>query len=209
MSISLRLPLPNLRLLQPKHLPSLLNLHMPTLHQLPISTQQNPINNPIHERHALHQDRIFLLRLPIRLPLLLRKPLPDRLDHLAKPVEIERIQHHITPQIDATQPCRHVRTSRVFHDLIADTPCLLQHAGVVDVERGPDIGIDAEGLVGAPHEATAKEGGEEEDTVVPLGLGAGHVEFVEEPVEVEKRGGELVEDECRAVEIDKGSLERY
>ena len=182
--MSLRLPLPDLRLLQLKHLPLIIDLHMPPLLQLPISTQDNPINHSIHERHALHQDRIFLFRFPIRLSFLLRKPLPDRLNHLPEPVEIKRIQHHVAPQINAAQPGRYVRTSRIFHDLIAHIPCLLQHSGVVDVERGPDVCVDAERLVGAPYEAAAEEGSQEEDAVVPLGLGAGHVEFVEEPVEI-------------------------
>jgi len=32
------------------------------------------------------------------------------------------------------------------------------------------------------------------------------LEFVEKPVEVQKRGGDFVEDECGAVKIDKGAL---
>ena len=74
------------------------------------------------------------------------------------------------------------------------------------MESGPDVLRDADGLVGAPEQATAEEAGEEKDAVVPLGSGAGHVQFVEEPVEVEKGGREFVEDEGRAVEIDKGTL---
>lgn len=34
------------------------------------------------------------------------------------------------------------------------------------------------------------------------------MQLVEEPVEVEEGGGELVEDEGGAVEVDEGSLER-
>ena len=32
------------------------------------------------------------------------------------------------------------------------------------------------------------------------------MQFIEEPVEVEERGGEFIEDEGRAVEVDKRSL---
>jgi len=39
-------------------------------------------------------------------------------------------------------------------------------------------------LVGPPEKAAAEEGGEEEKAVVPLGFGAGHMEFVKKPVEV-------------------------
>ena len=70
----------------------------------------------------------------------------------------------------------------------------------------PDVLGDADGLVRAPQQATAEEAREEEDAVVPLGAGAGHVQLVEEPVEVEEGGRELVEDEGGAVEVDKGSL---
>lgn len=77
------------------------------------------------------------------------------------------------------------------------------------MQRGPDVLGDADALIGAPEEATAEEGGEEEETVVPLRAGASHVEFVEEPVEVEKGGGELVEDEGWAVEVYEGPLVEY
>ena len=74
------------------------------------------------------------------------------------------------------------------------------------MEGGPAVLVYAERLVGAPQETAAEEGCKEEDPVVPLGAGAGHLKLVEEPVEVEEGGGELVEDECGAVEIDKWSL---
>ena len=77
--------------------------------------------------------------------------------------------------------------------------------GVV-VEGCPDVLVDADGLVCSPEETAAEEGGKEEDAVVPLGAGAGHAEFVEEPVEIEEGGGELVEDECWAVEVHEGAL---
>lgn len=74
------------------------------------------------------------------------------------------------------------------------------------MQRGPDVLGDADALIGAPEEAAAEEGGEEEEAVVPLGAGAGHVEFVEEPVEVEEGGGDFIEDEGWAVEVYERSL---
>ena len=77
--------------------------------------------------------------------------------------------------------------------------------GVV-VEGCPDVLVDANGLIGSPKETAAEEGDEEQDAVVPLGEGAGHAEFIEEPVEIEEGGGEFVEDECWAVEVHEGAL---
>ncbi len=74
------------------------------------------------------------------------------------------------------------------------------------MEGCPDVLVDADGLVGSPDETAAEEGGEEEDAVVPLGKGAGHAEFVKEPVEIEEGRGEFVEDECWAVEVYEGAL---
>ena len=74
------------------------------------------------------------------------------------------------------------------------------------MERGPDVLVDADGLVGAPDEAAGEEGDGQEDAVVELRLGARPAEFVEEPVEVEKGRRELVEDEGGAVEVDEGPL---
>ena len=74
------------------------------------------------------------------------------------------------------------------------------------MQRGPDVLVHTDGLVGAPDEAAGEEHEEEDDPVVPLVFRAGEVDFVEEPVDVEEGGGEFVEDECWAVEIEEGSL---
>lgn len=63
-----------------------------------------------------------------------------------------------------------------------------------------------EGGVRAPYKTTAKEGGEEEDAVGELKVRTGLVELVEEPVDVEERGGEFIEDEGWSIEVDEGSL---
>ena len=70
----------------------------------------------------------------------------------------------------------------------------------------PDVLGDADGLIGAPEQATAEEATEEKHAIIPLRTGAGHVQLIEEPVKVEKGRRELVEDKGRAVEVDKRTL---
>ena len=75
-----------------------------------------------------------------------------------------------------------------------------------DVEGAPDVLVDAEGGVSSPDETAAGESGEEEHAIVPLELGAGELELVEKPVDVQERGGKLVEDEYGAVVVKVWSL---
>ena len=56
------------------------------------------------------------------------------------------------------------------------------HARIL--EGGPDVLVDADGLVSSPDETAAKECGEEGEAVVELRARASHVHLVEEPVEV-------------------------
>jgi hypothetical protein len=65
----------------------------------------------------------------------------------------------------------------------------------------------SEGGVCAPDKTTAEEGGEEENAVGELEVGTGLVELVEEPMDVEERGGEFIEDERWTVEVDERSLQ--
>lgn len=74
------------------------------------------------------------------------------------------------------------------------------------VQSSPDILIGTDGLVCAPDETAAEEGDEQDDAVIPLIFRAGEVQFVKKPVNVEKGGGELVEDKSWAVESEKRSL---
>ena len=74
------------------------------------------------------------------------------------------------------------------------------------MQPSPDVLVHPDGLVGAPNETAAEKGEEQHDTVIPLRPGAGHLQFVEEPVEVEERGGKLVEDESGGVEVNEGAL---
>ena len=70
----------------------------------------------------------------------------------------------------------------------------------------PDVAEDLDGLVGAPEEAAGHECQEQEDAVDELQGGAGEVELIAEPVDVEEGGGELVEDEGWGVEVHEGAL---
>ena len=49
---------------------------------------------------------------------------------------------------------------------------------------GPDVLVDADGLVGAPEEAAAEEGAKEGEPVVKLDAGAGQMQLVTKPVDV-------------------------
>lgn len=77
---------------------------------------------------------------------------------------------------------------------------------VGEMESGPAILIYAEGLVCPPQKATAEERAEQDDAVIPLWLGTGHLQLVEKPVEVEERGGQFVQDKGGGVIVDEGSL---
>ena len=75
------------------------------------------------------------------------------------------------------------------------------------VECAPHVLVNAEGLVSTPAETAGEESGEEADTVDELALGAGEVQFVKEPVEVQEWRGELVKDESRGVVVNEWALE--
>lgn len=56
----------------------------------------------------LHSLRLLLqfLRLPVRLGLLWRKPLPYSLDHLVEPVEVQEAQSRVAKKVYANKPQR-------------------------------------------------------------------------------------------------------
>lgn len=70
----------------------------------------------------------------------------------------------------------------------------------------PHVSVDYYGLPGAPDKTAGEEGEKEGYAIVQLRAGTGHVELVEEPVDVEEGGGELVEDEDGGVEVEEGTL---
>lgn len=62
-------------------------------------------------------------------------------------------------------------------------------------------------LVSSPDEAAGEEREQQHHAVVPLCLAAGHVDFVQEPVDVQEGAGEFIEDEGGGVEVNERSLE--
>jgi hypothetical protein len=68
------------------------------------------------------------------------------------------------------------------------------------------VHVDIYGLPGAPDETAGEEYEEEEHAVVPLERAAGHVDLVQEPVNIEEGAGELVENKSWGVKVDKGPL---
>ena len=172
----------------------------------------NQLANSLTVHHTLHHHafRLHPLR-PFRLP----EPAPHSLNHLAKPVEIERIQHDITDQIDRRQPAWYDVICRIAHHFVRlaqrlEPPCEDQFMSSrcwLEVQPRPDVLIHPDTLVCTPQQPTAEERDEEYDAIIPLRLRARHLQLVEEPVHVEEGRGDLIEDERRAVEIDKRSLQ--
>lgn len=139
----------------------------------------------------------------------------DGIDHLEEPVPVERVEHQVAGYIDAGEPDRHwAGAAGEEHEVgvgVRGGGRVGEGGGDVlgggaAVDGVPHVDVDDGGLPGAPDEAAAEEGDEQGDAVVKLGFGARHVELVEEPVDVEEGGGELVEDEDGRVVVEVGSL---
>lgn len=64
-------------------------------------------------------------------------------------------------------------------------------------------------MVGSPNQSAGAKGADEDDAIDKLRGRPGHAEFVHEPVDVEKRGGQLVQDEIEAIVIYEWALEDY
>lgn len=75
------------------------------------------------------------------------------------------------------------------------------------LEGVPHVPVDEGRLPGSPDEPTAEEHEEEHHAIVPLKVASGHVDLVQEPVDVEEGAGELVENEDGRVEVHERSLE--
>ena len=76
----------------------------------------------------------------------------------------------------------------------------------VHLQDCPDVSEDADRLICTPYKSGTEKRCEERDAIVPLQLSSRHVEFVTEPVNVEKGRGEFVEDEHWAVIVYEGPL---
>ena len=109
-------------------------------------------------------------------PLLLwwLKALSDRLNHLAKPIEVQSIKNNVTAQVGKSQPERDKLLTCKLHNVIMDrhgrlagSCCAIVQGIIVDscpswlvVDCGPDILVNADGLVGTPNETAREEGDE-------------------------------------------------
>jgi hypothetical protein len=162
------------------------------------------------------------------------KSFPNSLDHLTEPVKVQRVENQITSEVDKGQPKRDGlcggrsklhdlglgsnargfaeaqlavaghKDGRMwrFSDLSQDRARLK-----VQMHSVPHVLVDPERLVCAPYQAAAKEDAQQDDAVVPLQFSSRHVELVAKPVDVEERGGQLVENEDWAVVIAEWSLD--
>lgn len=70
----------------------------------------------------------------------------------------------------------------------------------------PHVDVDMNRLVGTPEQTATEEGGQQQHAVVPLCLTTSHVDLVQEPVDIQERAGEFVEDKCGGVEVDEWPL---
>lgn len=76
------------------------------------------------------------------------------------------------------------------------------------LKRIPHVPVHHDGLPGAPDEAAGEEAEEQGHAVIPLSAAAGHVDFVEEPVDIEEWAGKLIEDEGRGEVVQEWSLRK-
>jgi len=74
------------------------------------------------------------------------------------------------------------------------------------VDGTPHVAVHNNRLPGAPDQAAAEEGNQQENAVVQLWLRAGHIKLVEEPMNVEEGCRQLVEDEDGRVVVQVGPL---
>jgi hypothetical protein len=143
------------------------------------------------------------------------KPLHERLNHLRKPVHVQKVQYRVASQIGKHEPHRQAHSARTI--LIVRSRTWNISVGKYRIvfpnlrepwcmQGGPHIRVDADRLVVPPYNSTAKEGCEEGDTIVQLHARAGHVELVEKPVDIQERGGNLVKYEVQAIIVCEWTL---
>lgn len=112
-----------------------------------------------------------------------RKPLPNRRNHPAQPKNIQHLQGNMTAKVQNHQPPRKRSILTIYHHLW--TRIELRIVG--DVESVPNIFVDVERGICSPDQATTKKDGNKGEAVVKLGFRASHAEFIEEPVNIQKR----------------------
>lgn len=165
------------------------------------------------------------------------EPFQDGLDHLGEPEVVEGVEDHVRDHVGQHQPgwgtgggvigilgelklglgTGSIQTTAERgvvgpEHLGGDIDRLVESGGHVSSIPGlfqgvPHVSVDVHGSPCTPDKTTAEEGEEEHHAVVPLKLAAGHVDLVKEPVDVEERAGELVEDEDGGVVVHERSLQ--
>jgi hypothetical protein len=146
---------------------------------------------------------------------------PKRCDHLVEPVKVQHVESQIGRHVAEGKPQRHLLLARKLHDLS------LRHqnffysrrvdgCGVITTgqvvrntsahESSVDIVSHSTRLPGAPDQTATEEGTEKKNAVDKLSSTTGHSQLVEEPVEIEERRGELVENERWPVVVHEWSL---
>lgn len=117
----------------------------------------------------------------------LLESLSQRRNHLPEPIEVQDAQRRVADNIRHCEPRGHRQASR-------------------RLERGPDILIHPDALIGAPDQATGSESRDERDPVDELGRRARHAQLIHEPMNIEKRRRQLIKNEIKAVVIAEWPL---
>ena len=125
---------------------------------------------------------------PARLPLWFLKSRSNGFDHPPKPVEIQDVQDGRAGKIGQSQPWRNRKLSRGF-------------------KGAPNVLVHFDRLVGPPDQSAASKGGDESNTIDELGLASRHTQLVHEPMDIQKRCGQLVEYEIQAIVVHERSLQ--
>ena len=115
------------------------------------------------------------------------EPLSQCRDYFPEPIKVQDTQRRIADNIRHSEPRRYRQASR-------------------RLERSPDVLIHPNALIGAPNQSTSPERRDERDAIDELCRRASHAELIHEPMNVEKRRRQLVENEVQAVIIAKWPL---
>lgn len=147
-----------------------------------------------------------------------REASADSLDHLREPEEVEQVESDVGSQVRSTKPQREVSN---FHECgsltvrVAKISVVREFIELVHVVLGCSVSLsnctvdiveDQVAAVVAPDNATAEEGRSKECAVDGLVDGAGKVELVAEPVDIEERTRKLVQKEHRGVVVEERAL---
>ena len=108
-------------------------------------------------------------------------------NHFSEPIKVQDAQRRIAEDIRHREPRRYRQASR-------------------RLERSPDVLIHPNALIGAPDQATSPESRDECDSINELCRRSSHAELVHEPMNVEKRRRQFIENEVKAVVITEWPL---